>query len=352
MSVKSFSLSHTHAHTHTHICTCKDGMKWNTYWMGRLWWSDAERGKKEKRKTNIWTRQSETLERHNHSGRLKINNHMNWLNVNGMNWNWLLFKSSGPKRKEQRMSRRRNDELNVDVQANIRGCILIYLWLCTIHGQFPLCVISLILQLHAPAHSQSPFAKQLPLGMTSSFCCKNSISKVHLCMCKSVYMWVFSCTNKYSVSVCKCMHVDIVCEHTCVDRCQKCGTDWRACSQNQLLQSKTLNIPFYHHKWQISHLSASLQGTDFILMQFQCFLILALSAEGWRVKAWKELKIHFSHFLSYSFSLQHVTSGIMWGALTSHNVVWLSILCLFWLLMANISSYKHFGHWWLHSTCS
>lgn len=52
----------------------------------------------------------------------------------------------------------------------------------------------------------------------------------------------------------------------------------RARSQNQLLLSKTSNIPFYHDK--NSHPSASFHGTDFILMQFQCFLISALSPEG------------------------------------------------------------------------
>lgn len=60
-------------------------------------------------------------------------------------------------------------------------------------------------------------------------------------------------------------------------------TDVRGVSQaggsphSQLLQSEALNIPFYHRKWQISHPSASLKGTAFILMQFQCFLISALS---------------------------------------------------------------------------
>lgn len=93
---------------------------------------------------------------------------------------------------------------------------------------------------------------------------------------------------------CLCRHYVCV-----VDTCQKCQCRPEG-PLTARLKSKTLNIPFYHHKWQISRTSAALQGTDFILMQFYCFLILALSPEGWRGEAWKD-KIHF---LLYLFQFQ------------------------------------------------
>lgn len=200
------SLSDTHTHAY------KDGMKWNTYWMGRLQWSDAERRQTEKRKRKMnenemmsswWTViLDETLEL-NRNFRLwstaatQVYSEL-IITITWINWMWSgYWNKVVPK------------ELN---SGRVRGGLMSWIWIYRWRWEVVFWLICGFLQY---------MVSKLPLGMTSSFCCKILLVK---CMyaCARVCTCVFIRTNKHCVSVCKCMHVAIVCERMCADRCQKC----------------------------------------------------------------------------------------------------------------------------------
>lgn len=230
---------HTHMHAHTHAW---GGMKWNTYWMGRLLWSEAECGEKKRKRTMNenemmnswwWHMMDETFEGDRQKNGPLLSSIQNEQAHKLTEYEWSEVKLFKMECSQMRgpVDRLEEEWETACGYTNEDKSVLIDLWfrwfvclcVCT-RMQVCVCVanilLSVILQLLETTQNQSLFALHLLLGMTFSFCCKILFADWILSLVVVRVFFFLAPTNTlclFASGMCVVIH----CEHTCVDICQQ-----------------------------------------------------------------------------------------------------------------------------------